>query len=85
MKNNSKLEPIIAFTVLGALAIYVLMVYDSWQPHAEFPTSWRSGVIEALLIFAHKLGFGRLLGKGLLIFILGCCIRAIYLTLKSKA
>jgi hypothetical protein len=57
MKFKNNLEPIIAHLVLGTLAAYNLMFYDSWQPSTELPSSWRAGALETWI--------GEHFGKGI--------------------
>ncbi len=83
MELKNKLEPIIAHGILGALASYLLVNYDKWKPSANFPSSWRSGGLEALLTYVHEADFGRFLGKSILIFTICYCVLRIYKTLKS--
>ena len=83
MKTSEKLEPVVAHTVLGVLAIYLLAIYDTWEPSRDFPSSWKAGALEALLTYVHRPGLGTVLGKGFLTLITLYCIRKIYLTIKS--
>ena len=67
MKLSDKTQELLhnLFAVLCLEFLYY--IYDFWTPMEEFPSSWRAGLLEAILRYLHNNKFGVFLGKGTLL------------------
>lgn len=67
MKLSDKTQELLhnLFAVLCLEFLYY--IYDYWTPMEEFPSSWRAGLLEAILRYLHNNEFGVFLGKGILL------------------
>ncbi|MDO6490965.1 MULTISPECIES: hypothetical protein [unclassified Cellulophaga] len=67
MKLSEKTQELLhnLFSILCLEFLYY--IYDFWTPMEEFPSSWRAGLLEAILRYLHNNKFGVFLGKGTLL------------------
>lgn len=67
MKLSEKTQELLhnLFAILCLEFLYY--IYDFWTPMEEFPSSWRAGLLEAILRYLHNNKFGVFLGKGTLL------------------
>ncbi|EWH12679.1 MULTISPECIES: hypothetical protein [Cellulophaga] len=67
MKLSDKTEELLVNLLALGTTIFLYYIYDYWTPMEEFPSSWRAGLLEAILRYLHNNKFGVFLGKGTLL------------------
>ena len=69
MKLSDKTEELFVNLLALTTTVFLYYIYDYWTPLEEFPSSWRAGLLEAILRYLHNDKFGIFIGKGGLIII----------------